>query len=81
MHVGVLGKGVVWLKWVLAMCRVAKSFKGCGRNLAQVAMCLGKGVSKSLRLGCSVCSLIIHELQLSSVSSTTLIFISTQTEQ
>ena len=30
----VLGKGVVWLKWVLAMCRVAKSFKGCGRNLA-----------------------------------------------
>ena len=28
-----------------------------------------------------VCSLIIHELQLSSVSSTTLIFISTHTEQ
>ena len=35
----------------------------------------------ALRLRCSVCSLIIHELQLSSVSSTTLIFISTHTEQ
>ena len=34
-----------------------------------------------LRLRSSVCSLIIHELQLSSVPSTTLNFISTHTEQ
>ena len=36
--------------------------------------CVASVQTGNLRLRCSVCSLIIHELQLSSVSSTTLIF-------
>ena len=48
----------------------------------QKVSCLSRStVAVALRLRCSVCSLIFHELQLSSVLSTTLIFISTHTEQ
>ena len=58
-----------------------KNFFDCTVTMGIVIACPLLRKPLNLRLRSSVCSLIIHELQLSSVPSTTLIFISTHTEQ